>query len=54
MITGAGGSTGRASALALGRKGASGVGCDLSVDGAETTAEMVRGVDGEMVFSHAI
>jgi NAD(P)-dependent dehydrogenase (short-subunit alcohol dehydrogenase family) len=42
IITGTGGSMGRASALAFAREGASVVGCDLSVDAGETTIEMVR------------
>jgi NAD(P)-dependent dehydrogenase (short-subunit alcohol dehydrogenase family) len=49
VITGTGGSMGRASALAFAREGASVVGCDLSVDAAEATVEMVRGEGGTMV-----
>jgi NAD(P)-dependent dehydrogenase (short-subunit alcohol dehydrogenase family) len=49
VITGTGGSIGRASALAFAREGASVVGCDLSVDGAEATVELVRGAGGEIV-----
>jgi NAD(P)-dependent dehydrogenase (short-subunit alcohol dehydrogenase family) len=40
---------GRESALAFAREGASVVGCDLSVDAAQATVEMVRGEDGTMV-----
>jgi hypothetical protein len=47
--TGAGGSMGRASALAFAREGASVVGCDVSVDAAAATLEAVRGADGTMV-----
>jgi NAD(P)-dependent dehydrogenase (short-subunit alcohol dehydrogenase family) len=46
VITGTGGSTGRASALAFAREGAFVVGCDRSVDAAETTVEQVRGAGG--------
>jgi NAD(P)-dependent dehydrogenase (short-subunit alcohol dehydrogenase family) len=49
VITGTGGSTGRASALAFAAEGASIVGCDLSVDAAQATLEVVRGEGGEMV-----
>ena len=43
MITGTGGSMGRATALAFAREGASVVGCDVTVERAESTVEMVRG-----------
>jgi NAD(P)-dependent dehydrogenase (short-subunit alcohol dehydrogenase family) len=49
VITGTGGSMGRESALAFARQGASVVGCDLSIDAAEATIEMVRGEGGTMV-----
>jgi NAD(P)-dependent dehydrogenase (short-subunit alcohol dehydrogenase family) len=49
VITGTGGSMGRATALAFAREGASVVGCDVSVEPAEATVEMVRGAGGEMV-----
>jgi NAD(P)-dependent dehydrogenase (short-subunit alcohol dehydrogenase family) len=49
VITGTGGSMGRASALAFAREGASVVGCDLSVDAAQATAGMVRDEGGMMV-----
>src|SRR6202035_939674 len=52
VITGTGGSMGRASALAFARESASVVGCDLSVDAAQTTVEIVRGAGGEMVSMH--
>ena len=52
VITGTGGSMGRASALAFAREGASVVGCDLSVDAAEATVERVRGAGGEMISRH--
>jgi NAD(P)-dependent dehydrogenase (short-subunit alcohol dehydrogenase family) len=51
VITGTGGSMGRATALAFAREGASVVGCDVTVEAAEATVEMVRGEDGTMVRS---
>jgi NAD(P)-dependent dehydrogenase (short-subunit alcohol dehydrogenase family) len=49
VVTGTGGSMGRASALTFAREGASVVGCDLSVDAAAATVETVRGQGGTMV-----
>lgn len=49
VITGTGGSMGRAAALAFAREGASVVGCDLNVAAAEATAEMVRTQGGTMI-----
>jgi NAD(P)-dependent dehydrogenase (short-subunit alcohol dehydrogenase family) len=49
VITGTGGSMGRASALAFAREGASVVGCDLDVDAAQATVELVRDAGGTMV-----
>src|ERR1700719_2681174 len=49
VITGTGGSIGRAAAVAFAREGASVVGCDLNVDAAQATVEMVRGQGGTMV-----
>ncbi|HTB78205.1 MAG TPA: SDR family NAD(P)-dependent oxidoreductase [Polyangiaceae bacterium] len=48
VITGTGGSMGRAAALAFAREGASVVGCDLNVDSAEATVQVVRGEGGTM------
>jgi NAD(P)-dependent dehydrogenase (short-subunit alcohol dehydrogenase family) len=48
IITGTGGSLGRASALAFAREGASIVGCDLTVDAAQATVDMVRSAGGTM------
>src|ERR1700722_4802077 len=48
IITGTGGSMGRAAALAFARDGASVVGCDLNVDSAESTVQLVRGEGGTM------
>jgi len=51
VITGTGGSIGRAAALAFAREGASVVGCGLVVNDAEAiaTAEAVRSAGGQMV-----
>jgi NAD(P)-dependent dehydrogenase (short-subunit alcohol dehydrogenase family) len=42
VITGTGGSMGRAAALTFAREGASVVGCDVSVEPAEETVRMVH------------
>jgi NAD(P)-dependent dehydrogenase (short-subunit alcohol dehydrogenase family) len=49
VITGTGGSMGRATAQTFAREGASVVGCDVSVDAAKATVDAVRGGGGEMV-----
>ncbi len=49
VITGTGGSIGRATAMAFAREGASVVGCDVTVEPADATVAMVRGAGGEMV-----
>jgi NAD(P)-dependent dehydrogenase (short-subunit alcohol dehydrogenase family) len=49
VITGTGGSMGRATALTFASEGASVVGCDVSVESAKATVEAVRGAAGEMV-----
>ena len=49
VITGAGGSIGRATALTFAREGASVVGCDVTVEPAAATVEMVRAAGGQMV-----
>jgi NAD(P)-dependent dehydrogenase (short-subunit alcohol dehydrogenase family) len=43
---------GRETALAFAREGASVAGCDVAVEAAEATVEMVRGAGGEMVSMH--
>ncbi len=43
---------GRETALVFAREGASVVGCDVAVEAAEATVEMVRGAGGEMVSMH--
>jgi NAD(P)-dependent dehydrogenase (short-subunit alcohol dehydrogenase family) len=49
VVTGTGGSMGRATALAFAREGASVVGCDIGVEQAEQTVAMVRAEGGQMV-----
>ncbi|HVR23676.1 MAG TPA: SDR family NAD(P)-dependent oxidoreductase [Candidatus Polarisedimenticolia bacterium] len=49
VITGTGGSMGRAAALTFARECASVVGCDVNVAAAEATAEMVRAQGGTMI-----
>jgi NAD(P)-dependent dehydrogenase (short-subunit alcohol dehydrogenase family) len=49
VVTGTGGSMGRATALLFAREGARVVGCDVAPAPAEETLAMVRGAGGEMV-----
>jgi NAD(P)-dependent dehydrogenase (short-subunit alcohol dehydrogenase family) len=49
VITGTGGSMGRASALTFARERASVVGCDVDVEAAEATRKMVHAAGGEMI-----
>jgi len=49
VITGTGGSMGRAAALAFAREGASVVGCDVTVEPAAETVKMVHAEGGTMV-----
>jgi NAD(P)-dependent dehydrogenase (short-subunit alcohol dehydrogenase family) len=49
VITGTGGSIGRATALTFAREGALVVGCDLTAERAETTVDMVQAAGGQMV-----
>jgi NAD(P)-dependent dehydrogenase (short-subunit alcohol dehydrogenase family) len=49
VITGTGGSIGRAAAVAFAREGASVVGCDVNVAAAEATVEKVRAQGGTMI-----
>jgi NAD(P)-dependent dehydrogenase (short-subunit alcohol dehydrogenase family) len=49
VITGTGGSMGRAAALLFAREGASVVGCDVAVEPAQATVDAVRAAGGEMV-----
>jgi NAD(P)-dependent dehydrogenase (short-subunit alcohol dehydrogenase family) len=52
VVTGTGGSMGRATALTFAREGARLVGCDREVDAAQQTVELVRAAGGEMVSLH--
>lgn len=49
LISGTAGGQGRAAALLFASEGARVVGCDLKVEGAEETVELVRAGGGEMV-----
>src|SRR5689334_165662 len=49
VVTGTGGSIGRATALTFAREGASVVGCDAAIEPAEATVEMARAGGGAMV-----
>jgi NAD(P)-dependent dehydrogenase (short-subunit alcohol dehydrogenase family) len=52
IITGIGGSMGRAAALTFAREGASIAGCDLHADAAQATVEAVRAAGGTIVSEH--
>lgn len=52
VITGTGGSMGRATALLFAAEGASVVGCDVTAESAAATVDMVRAAGGEMVSLH--
>src|ERR1700722_18010779 len=52
VITGTGGSMGRASALTFARQGALVVGCDVFAEPAQETVDMVRSAGGQMVSLH--
>jgi meso-butanediol dehydrogenase/(S,S)-butanediol dehydrogenase/diacetyl reductase len=54
VITGTGGGQGRAAALLFAREGATIVGCDLKVDGAAETVELVRAAGGRMESLHPL
>jgi NAD(P)-dependent dehydrogenase (short-subunit alcohol dehydrogenase family) len=49
VVTGTGGSMGRATALTVAREGGLIVGCDVAVEPAEETVGLVRDAGGEMV-----
>jgi NAD(P)-dependent dehydrogenase (short-subunit alcohol dehydrogenase family) len=49
IVTGTGGSMGRATALRFGQEGALVVGCDVAVEQAEETVALVKAAGGEMV-----
>jgi NAD(P)-dependent dehydrogenase (short-subunit alcohol dehydrogenase family) len=52
IITGTGGSIGRAACLAFAREGALVVGCDVQADAAQASVEAVRPAGGTMVSLH--
>src|SRR6202521_4412454 len=52
LITGTGGSMGRASALRFAREGALIVGCDVIAEPAQETVDMVQAAGGQMVSLH--
>jgi NAD(P)-dependent dehydrogenase (short-subunit alcohol dehydrogenase family) len=52
VVTGTGGSMGRATALTFAREGAQVVGCDREVAAAEETIALVQAAGGEMVSLH--
>jgi len=52
VVTGTGGSIGRAAAQTFAREGASVVGCDIQVEAAEATLETVRAAGGTMASLH--
>jgi NAD(P)-dependent dehydrogenase (short-subunit alcohol dehydrogenase family) len=52
IITGTGGSMGRAAALTFAREGALVVGCGLHTDDSAETVQLVRGASGSMVAMH--
>lgn len=54
VITGTGGGQGRAAALLFSAEGATIVGCDLKVDGALETVEMVRAAGGTMTSTQPL
>lgn len=54
VITGTGGSIGRATALRFAEEGALVVGCDTHPDAAQETVELVRGSGGRMVSLHPV
>ena len=49
VVTGTGGSIGRATALTFAREGAAVVGCDIGIEAAEQTVALVHGAGGSMV-----
>ena len=52
VITGTGGSMGRAAALAFAGEGASVVGCDVIAEPAAATVELVHAAGGQMASQH--
>ena len=54
LITGTGGGQGRSAALAFAREGATVVGCDVKVEGALETVELVRAEGGAMTSTQPV
>ena len=54
VITGTGGSIGRAAALRFAQEGALVVGCDTNADGGQETVDMVRAAGGHIVSLHPV
>lgn len=54
LITGTGGSIGRAAALRFAEEGALVVGCDVAVQGAQETVELVRRAGGQVISLHPV
>jgi NAD(P)-dependent dehydrogenase (short-subunit alcohol dehydrogenase family) len=52
VVTGTGGSMGRATALTFAREGAQVVGCDVAVEPAQETVDLVHAAGGQMVSLH--
>jgi NAD(P)-dependent dehydrogenase (short-subunit alcohol dehydrogenase family) len=52
VVTGSGGSIGRAAALRFASEGANVVGCDISIDGSEETVRLVEASGGTMISVH--
>jgi NAD(P)-dependent dehydrogenase (short-subunit alcohol dehydrogenase family) len=52
LVTGSGGSIGRAAALRFASEGANVVGCDISVEGSEETVRQVEAAGGTMISVH--
>jgi NAD(P)-dependent dehydrogenase (short-subunit alcohol dehydrogenase family) len=52
IVTGSGGSIGRAAALRFASEGANVVGCDISVEGSEETVRLVEAAGGTMISVH--
>ena len=54
IVTGSGGSIGRATALRFAAEGANVVGCDIAVPGAEETLRLVEQAGGRMISIHPL
>jgi NAD(P)-dependent dehydrogenase (short-subunit alcohol dehydrogenase family) len=54
VVTGSGGSIGRATALRFAAEGANVVGCDIAAPGAEETVRLVKQAGGRMISAHPV